>query len=885
MERVVMEGDVMLGGLVRIRSLQEGKHCSGKIKYGGNGNVQIAESMQYAIKAINSDNDILPNVTLGCIIVDQCALLTTNVLSVLNFLPLDKEVRGIPEIQNLTSSFYDIAGVVEFATSTNAITTATMFSPFQIPQIDTIATTDELSDTGKYPFLFRVVPPDRYQVKAMVDLLMYYNWTYISVLYWEGNYGNTAFKTLRQKTKERGICIGYSEMVASDTSHDEWEDIVERLIKTKARIVVLFTYTRGIRKLFPLVEAKNKTGEFIWLGADAFDTRTDTSSLRPFRVGSFSFNLPQYHDRQFEKFYRSRNPWNSGDDNPWFPDLWENLFNCQWEDEGKNDSCTNYKDISYATDHPLNMKTSMVIEAVHTLAHALDAMMKEECPNATGDHLRQCVYRGKLLSDYIRNLDFEGPYRQLRFDEFGDIIGSYVIKQYVEDNDGVFETRDVGIWDQKTNRLTMNMPRIQFHERLTQTDTKALVARTQTVSDNLTNETRQEAMIPDSVCSYPCLPGEFYVQLELKCCWECRSCRNNEIVVRESTSCEACPLYTWPEQTNFTTCINIPNEVINYLDPIVITILTIAGMGIAFCVWIAAVYAHHRDKKLIKASNTEISALIMFGTITMYITAFSYCIEPSELTCYWRRLGFSLSFALMYSPLFSKGMRIYRIFRAAEKFKRGTSRLSSTTAMMMLSVILVMVQVALSAVVAWLSPPTMEQRMPIPTEKFVESSCSLPLWTLVAPLGYNLLLIIITAFYGFQTRRLPDNFNESLHIFLCVCATLFLWLAFIPTYFTAMYVYHQNLLFSLVLLLNATVALMCLFLPRVYALYFINESDIKFSSSTTFSFRGESSGATSTSNSTNTSSTSLNKSTEITFESNPMDKKVVKSIPSVAEKV
>ena len=120
-------------------------------------------------------------------------------------------------------------------------------------------------------------------------------------------------------------------------------------------------------------------------------------------------------------------------------------------------------------------------------------------------------------------------------------------------------------------------------------------------------------------------------------------------------------------------------------------------------------------------------------------------------------------------------------------------------------------------------------QMPILTEKFVELACYVSLEALVIPLGYNLFLLLVCALYGFLTRKLPDNFNESWYIFMSVITTLFVWVAFLPTYFTAFYAYHKSALLALALILNAAVTTVCLFIPKIYAIFFITEDQIKVS--------------------------------------------------------
>ena len=142
-------------------------------------------------------------------------------------------------------------------------------------------------------------------------------------------------------------------------------------------------------------------------------------------------------------------------------------------------------------------------------------------------------------------------------------------------------------------------------------------------------------------------------------------------------------------------------------------------------------------------------------------------------------------------------------------------------------------QLIICTLTAVLSPPEARLRMPVPTLRYVELLCELPMEGFLAPLAYNLVLILISTYYAFKTRKLPDNFNESRYIFLCVCTTLFLWAAFLPTYFAAFYAYHRAILLSVALIMNSVVMLLCLFVPKIYAVVYVDESAITYQGATT----------------------------------------------------
>ncbi len=119
--------------------------------------------------------------------------------------------------------------------------------------------------------------------------------------------------------------------------------------------------------------------------------------------------------------------------------------------------------------------------------------------------------------------------------------------------------------------------------------------------------------------------------------------------------------------------------------------------------------------------------------------------------------------------------------------------------------------------------------MKVPVEKHVELYCDLPLIGFLTPLAYNVALILLCSVYAFLTRKLPENFNESWYIFISVATTSFLWIAFLPSYFITFYAYHQAALLAFCLFLNASIPLLCLYFPKIYAIYFVDEKNITFS--------------------------------------------------------
>ena len=106
-----------------------------------------------------------------------------------------------------------------------------------------------------------------------------------------------------------------------------------------------------------------------------------------------------------------------------------------------------------------------------------------------------------------------------------------------------------------------------------------------------------------------------------------------------------------------------------------------------------------------------------------------------------------------------------------------------------------------------------------PRAGYQEIICNFPSPPFTASAVYNGILLITCAFFAFLTRKVPDNFNESRFIGFCVYSTLIIWVSVMPAYITANTSTLRVCLLCTIILLNASVPLLLIFFPKVYAIY------------------------------------------------------------------
>ena len=172
------------------------------------------------------------------------------------------------------------------------------------------------------------------------------------------------------------------------------------------------------------------------------------------------------------------------------------------------------------------------------------------------------------------------------------------------------------------------------------------------------------------------------------------------------------------------------------------------------------------------------------------------------------------------SALLVKTNRIYRIFsRAGESLQQPP--LIDPKSQLFFTTLLVLVQVVISIVWLVIERPGVSY---IYSDHITEVTCAaIPYTSVSVPLGYNFLLLIASSYYGFKSRKIPQNFNETKFINMTLFSILITWIGFIPTYFGT----GQARLGSLfrmgsqifAIIVSATITLVCLFFPKLYYMF------------------------------------------------------------------
>ncbi|KAH8355096.1 hypothetical protein KR093_005412 [Drosophila rubida] len=808
----IVEGDVILGGLMMVHSREDSITCGPIMPQGG---IQALEAMLYTIDRIN-EMDLLPNITLGAHILDDCDKDSYGLEMAVDF--IKGSISNIDDAEyhcNKTQVRKVISGVVGAASSVTSIQVANLLRLFRIPQVSYFSTSPELSNKQRFEYFSRTIPSDHYQVKAMVEIVKSMGWTYVSIIYEESNYGIKAFEELEELLARHNICIAIKEKLVKDSGVAEdiaYDNIVQKLLtKPRARGAIIFGSDQEVRQVMRAVRRANATGAFSWIGSDGWSARNLVSddyepeaSNSDAVEGTLSVQPQANPVHGFEEYFLNLTVENN-QRNPWFVEFWEDHFQCRYPGSTSTPynnytrSCTTKERLS-RQNTDFEDQLQFVSDAVMAFAYALRDMHRDLCGGRPSLCDAMKPTKGADLLKYLRKVEFKGlSGDDFRFDGNGDGPARYNIIHFKQSVAGQYRWVKVGEYYE--GELRLNMSEVKF---------KLLHPKP-----------------PESVCSLPCERGQAkrYVEGE-SCCWHCFNCTTYQIRhPDDETHCLVCQLGTLPD-AHKQYCRPIPEVYLRPESAWAIGAMAFSATGILITLFVVGVFVRHNETPIVRASGRELSYILLAGIFMCYGVTFALVLKPTNIVCAIQRFGVGFCFTVVYAALLTKTNRIARIFKAGKQSAKRPSFISPKS-QLVICTCLVSVQILINGVWMVIAPshamhhyPTREDNLLV-CDSYIDASYMIAFF-------YPILLIVVCTVYAVLTRKIPEAFNESKHIGFTMYTTCVIWLAFVPLYFgTANHVPLRITSMSVTISLSASVTIACLFSPKLYIILVRPERNVR----------------------------------------------------------
>ncbi|NWV06202.1 CASR protein, partial [Ptilonorhynchus violaceus] len=838
-QRAQRKGDIILGGLFPIhfgvaakdqdlKSRPESVEC---IRYNFRG-FRWLQAMIFAIEEINSSPTLLPNMTLGYRIFDTCNTVSKALEATLSFVAQNKiDSLNLDEFCNCSEHIPSTIAVVGATGSGISTAVANLLGLFYIPQVSYASSSRLLSNKNQFKSFLRTIPNDEHQATAMADIIEYFRWNWVGTIAADDDYGRPGIEKFREEAEERDICIDFSELISQYSDEEEIQQVVEVIQNSTARVIVVFSSGPDLEPLIKEIVRRNITGK-IWLASEAWASSSLIAMPEFFRVigSTIGFALKAGQIPGFREFLQKVHPKKSTN-NGFAKEFWEETFNCYLPDGSKTSPastsfhkgheeglgagngtsafrppCTGDENIT-SVETPYLDYTHLRISynvylAVYSIAHALQDIYT--CTPGKGLFTNgSCADIKKVeawqVLKHLRHLNFTNNMgEQVDFDEFGDLVGNYsIINWHLSPEDGSVVFEEVGhynVYAKKGERLFINENKILW--------------------GGFSKE------VPFSNCSRDCLPGtrKGIIEGEPTCCFECVDCPDGEYSDEtDASACDKCPEDYWSNE-NHTSCIPKQIEFLAWTEPFGIALTLFAVLGIFLTSFVLGVFTKFRNTPIVKATNRELSYLLLFSLLCCFSSSLFFIGEPQNWTCRLRQPAFGISFVLCISCILVKTNRVLLVFEA--KIPTSLHRKWWGLNLQFLLVFLcTFVQIVICVIWLYTAPPSSYRNHELEDEIIFITCHEGSLMALGFLIGYTCLLAAICFFFAFKSRKLPENFNEAKFITFSMLIFFIVWISFIPAY-ASTYGKFVSAVEVIAILAASFGLLACIFFNKVYIILF-----------------------------------------------------------------
>ncbi|XP_049432618.1 extracellular calcium-sensing receptor-like [Epinephelus fuscoguttatus] len=820
-------GDVVLGGLFQVHffsvfpdlsftSKPQHPTCHSFDVLG----LRQAQTMAFAIDEINRNSNLLPNVTLGYSLYDNCLTLGIGFRAALSLasgreeqLMLDKTCAGNPPV----------VGIVGDSSSTRSIAISSVLGLYRVPMVSYFATCSCLSDRQKFPSFFRTIPSDAFQVRAMIQILRRFGWTWAGLLVSDDDYGLHAARSFQSDLAQSGGgCLAYLEVLPWGNDPSELRRIVDVMRKSTARVVIVFAHENLMINLMKEVVKQNVTG-LQWMASEAWTAATvlQTPQLMPYLGGTLGIAIRRGHISGLRDFVLQIRPdlqHNNSYENYLVNQFWEHTFQCKfappqagWVEAGGS-LCTGQEDLENVDTELLDTSDLRpeynVYKAVYALAFALHNML--QCEPGRGPFSgHSCGSLQRLepwqLVYYLEKVNFTTQFGdQVSFDENGDALPIYDVMNWLWLPDGQTKVQNVGEVKEsaKGEELTLDEDKIFWNF-----------------------ESKQP---PRSVCSESCPPGTRMARKkgEPECCFDCIPCSEGKISnMTDSMECTSCPEDFWSSSQR-DHCVPKETEFLSYNEPLGICLTTASLLGTFICVVVLGIFIHHRNTPIVRANNSELSFQLLLSLKLCFLCSLLFIGRPRLWTCQLRHAAFGISFVLCISCILVKTMVVLAVFKASKP--GGGAHLKWFGPLQQRGTVLVLTSIQAAICTAWLvsSSPAPHKNTQYHNDKIVYECVVGSTVGFAVLLGYIGLLAILSFLLAFLARNLPDTFNEAKLITFSMLIFCAVWVAFVPAYVSSPGKY-ADVVEVFAILASSFGLLVSLFGPKCYIILLRPERNTK----------------------------------------------------------
>ncbi|KAK9676779.1 hypothetical protein RND81_11G100100 [Saponaria officinalis] len=218
----------------------------------------LMPAIEAAIDDVNLDSAILPGTTLNLILHDTNCSGFLGTMEVLQFMVNDVAIAIGP----LSSS---IAHVI-----------SNVVNELHVPLLS-LATDPSLSSL-QYPFFYRTVQSDYFQMYAIADIVAQYGWRDVVAIYVDTDYGRNGISVLGDALAKKRAKISYKAAFAPDASMTAIKELLGQVSLMESRVYVIHVNPDSGVSIFSIAKSlRMMRSGFVWIATNWLATVIDGS--------------------------------------------------------------------------------------------------------------------------------------------------------------------------------------------------------------------------------------------------------------------------------------------------------------------------------------------------------------------------------------------------------------------------------------------------------------------------------------------------------------------------------------------------------------------------------------------------------------------------------
>uniref|UniRef100_A0A8D2IUZ8 G-protein coupled receptors family 3 profile domain-containing protein n=1 Tax=Varanus komodoensis TaxID=61221 RepID=A0A8D2IUZ8_VARKO len=765
-------------------------------------NYQHVLALAFAVKEINEDPQILPNISLGFHILNSYYTARMTFKAILN--QLSTQHRFVPNFRchNQNNVIALIGGCLSEISANIAILSAA-HKTLQVSGFMYAHSFHRFDANKQMPFLYQMIPKEVQQYMGVVQLLQHFGWIWIGLVAVDDDRGNRFLRKMVPMLSQHGICYEFIIRIPKWSYIDEmialgWKDRknFEIVFESKANVFFIYGEPPSFQVLRMLAFVAPILGlpplGKVWIVTSHWDfasmplQRTwDTQTFH----GSLSFSAHSNQPLGFHKFVQMVRPtWAKGDG--FIQDFWENAFNCllSMADVMQEDkeSCSGDEKLETLpgilfemnmTGHSYN-----VYNAVYVVAYALKAVYESSSNMKIMFSLSSYSFQIQL-HHFLSSISFNNTVGDtVHFNENGELVAEFDVTNWLMLPNGSVVRLKVGSLDPQApagQELTIDDDQIRWH-----------------ASFNQVRYSRKKT------------EGEPF------CCYDCAACPTGLISNRKDMdACVKCPEEQYPSKEK-TLCIPRDLSYLSYGEALGIALIFLVICSSSTTALVFGIFLKHKDTPIVKANNRSITYILLISLHLCFLCPLLFIGQPGKVTCLLRQVVFGIIFSVALSSILAKTITVLLAFMATKPGSRMRKRMGKGLANS-ISLSGSLIQAAICAL--WLSttPPFPDMDVRSLDEKIIlvcnEGSNAM----FYCVLGYLSSLAIVSFIVAFLARKLADSFNEAKFITFSMLVFCSVWMSFFPAYLSTKGKYVVSV--EIFAILSSSAGLLsCIFGPKCY---------------------------------------------------------------------